>query len=130
MAQVTPQDFWLGHLATASKFNDWVFSDFAKDLGQDVLEVGCGSGNFTVLIAGNGRRVTALDIHQPYVESAQRRLSAFPNVRVFCADAVHHEWTESFDTVVLLDVLEHILRMTSPSCGPSPVACGRAAVSF
>jgi SAM-dependent methyltransferase len=108
MAETTPQDFWLGHLASASNFNDWVFAGFKDELGESVLEIGCGSGNFTVLIAAHGHRVTALDIHEPYVTTARQRLAAYPDVRVICADAVQQKWTETFDTVVLLDVLEHI----------------------
>ncbi len=108
MSEATPQDFWLDHLASAGKFNAWVFDNFKDALGENVLEIGCGSGNFTSLIARQSPRVTAVDIHEPYVATAQRRLASFPGVQVICDDATTRQWDETFDTVVLLDVLEHI----------------------
>jgi len=104
----TAQDFWLSNLGEADRFNRWVLSRFARHLGRDVLEVGCGVGNFTVLMAGEGRRVTGIDIEPGYVETARRRLAAFPNANVACGDATAAEWTERFDTVVALDIVEHI----------------------
>jgi len=102
------QDFWLSNLSEADRFNRWVLSRFARHLGEDVLEVGCGSGNFTVLMAAAGRRVTGIDIEPAYVEAARRRLAQFPHARVSCGDATAAEWSERFDTVVALDVVEHI----------------------
>ena len=104
----TAQDFWLSNLGEAGRFNRWVLSRFARHLGQDVLEVGCGVGNFTVLMAAEGRRVTGIDIEPSYVETARQRLAAFPNANVACGDATSAEWAERFDTVVALDVVEHI----------------------
>lgn len=102
------QDFWLSNLGEAGRFNRWVLSRFARHLGQDVLEVGCGVGNFTVLMAAEGRRVTGIEIDAGYVETARRRLAAFPNASVACGDATSVEWAARFDTVVALDVVEHI----------------------
>jgi len=104
------QDFWLENLGEADKFNRWVLSCFERHLGPSVLEIGCGSGNFTVLMAGRGHRVTGVDVEPAYVEAARRRVSGFPDTRVSCLDATAEEWPEPFDTVVLLDVLEHIER--------------------
>lgn len=102
------QDFWLERLGAANRFNAWVFSRFRPHLGQNVLEVGCGTGNFTTLIAAEGHAVTGCDLHAPYVEIARGRLAAYPNARVLCADATSADFDGGYDTVVLLDVLEHI----------------------
>jgi SAM-dependent methyltransferase len=102
------QDYWLAQLGGSSRFKRWVVSKFAQHLGPTVLEVGCGTGNFTELLAEFGRRVTGVDINAAYVEQARQRLESLPNVQVRCADATSAEWTETFDSVVLLDVLEHI----------------------
>ena len=108
MQDRTAQDFWLANLGAADRFNRWVLSRFERHLGPDVLEVGCGSGNFTVLIAARGHRVTGVDIEPAYVEAARHRLAPFPDARVSCDDATTAEWSERFDTVVALDVIEHI----------------------
>jgi SAM-dependent methyltransferase len=102
------QDFWLAHLGEANRFNRWVLSRFERHLGEDVLEVGCGLGNFTVLMAARGHRVTGIDIDPAYVETARKRLAKFGGVYVACGDATAADWSERFDTVVALDVVEHI----------------------
>ena len=102
------QDFWLDHLGEATRFNDWVFSRVQPYLGARVLEVGCGSGIFTALIAKAGHDVTGYDIHAPYIDMARARLAGFGNARVYCADATEAELDGGYDSVVLLDVLEHI----------------------
>jgi SAM-dependent methyltransferase len=102
------QDFWLDHLEQAQEFNRWVFSQFAAQLRGEVLEIGCGSGNFTVLMAAAGHRVTGIDLHAPYVDTARSRLAGYPEVSVICADATSRAFEARYDTVVMLDVLEHI----------------------
>ena len=102
------QDFWLAQLEGSSRFNRWVISKFSRQLGPSILEVGCGTGNFTILLAESGQRVSAVDVDAGYVEQARKRFASTPNVQVYCADASTAEWTETFDSVVLLDVLEHI----------------------
>jgi SAM-dependent methyltransferase len=106
--EIRPQDFWLDHLGASTRFNNWVFDSFAKALRGRVLEIGCGTGNFSTLIAGAGHAVTAIDIQEPYVETARQRLAPFPGCAAICADATRLDLAERFDTVVLLDVLEHI----------------------
>jgi SAM-dependent methyltransferase len=102
------QDFWLEQLGDAHRLNDWVYSRFQHFLGRKVLEVGCGSGNFTTLIAAGGHEVTGCDLHAPYVDIARARLAPYPQARVLCADATSAEFGGGYDTLVLLDVLEHI----------------------
>jgi len=102
------QEFWLSNLGKANRFNQWVFDQFKDYLGEKVLEVGCGTGTFTFLMAQQGHDVTGIDLHQPFVDVAGERLARFPNVHVVCADATQQAWGEKFDTIVLLDVLEHI----------------------
>lgn len=102
------QDFWLNHLGQAQQFNDWVFSRFRRHLGRNILEIGCGSGNFTVLMAASGYQVTGCDIHAPYVAEASGRLAPYVGSRAILADATVMDFGHVFDTVVLLDVLEHV----------------------
>jgi SAM-dependent methyltransferase len=108
MLDNTAQDFWLDQLGRAQAFNRWVFSHVEQHLQGDVLEIGCGSGNFTVLMAAAGYRVTGVDLHAPYVGTARARLESYPAANVFCADATSSEFAAQYDTVVMLDVLEHI----------------------
>ena len=102
------QDFWLDHLGNAAQFNEWVFSRFRRHLGRRILEIGCGNGNFTVLMAATGYQVTGCDIHASYVAQAARRVSQYPAAEAILADATVADFGRAYDTVVLLDVLEHV----------------------
>ncbi|HET7027911.1 MAG TPA: class I SAM-dependent methyltransferase [Candidatus Limnocylindrales bacterium] len=79
--------------------------------GMDVLEIGCGVGTQTELIAkrlaGSGT-LTSIDLSPRSIELARSRLSGLPNIRLIVGDAVELSLDETFDVVVLPDVIEHI----------------------
>jgi len=104
----SPQAFWLAHLGGASRFNRWVFSQFAAQVGGSVLEIGCGTGTYTALIAGRASRVVAVDLEPAFVETAARETARFGHVETVCGDALAMSWRAEFDAIVMLDVLEHI----------------------
>lgn len=88
--------------------NLWVFSQFAHALGTEILEVGCGNGNFTALLGGSGARVLGIDIDPAFVGEARAATAHLDNVTIEHADITKHHQDKRFDTVVMLDVLEHI----------------------
>ncbi|MEB3356649.1 MAG: class I SAM-dependent methyltransferase [Synechococcales bacterium] len=102
------QTFWLENLKSASQYNQWIFSQIRPYLGSDVLEVGCGNGNFSVLIAPHCQKLVALDLDESYVQQTQTRLRDYSHVEVLAADATEFQCDRTFDTIVMLDVLEHI----------------------
>jgi 2-polyprenyl-3-methyl-5-hydroxy-6-metoxy-1,4-benzoquinol methylase len=106
------QAFWLENLSQADAFTRWVLSEISPWLGQRVLEVGCGIGTYTAEMAAGSRQIVAMDMEPAFVAEAVRRLGQFPNVALICGDATAADTPKSndaaFDTVVLLDVLEHI----------------------
>lgn len=96
--------------ATASLPNylKWIAGLCAPHLGPSLLDVGAGHGAVTQHFA-EGRSVTAVDVSDDCVTALRRRFADTPAVRVVCADL--RTWTteERFDSVVLINVLEHIL---------------------
>ena len=102
------QDFWLAQLDEASGFNAWVMAQVAPFLGDRVLEIGCGLGSFTVMMVNRGHHVTAVDINGNYVAATRQRLADQPHIAVLQGDATTMEWRPEFDTILMLDVLEHI----------------------
>jgi trans-aconitate 2-methyltransferase len=75
-----------------------------------VLEVGCGIGTVTGLIAAkvpNGH-LTALDLSSTSVEQARKDLGHLSHVELLVGDAVTAPLLGTFDRIVLPDVLEHI----------------------
>jgi 2-polyprenyl-3-methyl-5-hydroxy-6-metoxy-1,4-benzoquinol methylase len=102
------QAFWLAHLGAADRFTSWVISEIRPYLGRAILEVGCGTGTFTRCLARDAERVLALDIDPRFAAEARTAMAHAAHVRVECADATVTPLARDFDTVVLLDVLEHI----------------------
>ena len=102
------QTFWLENLKQADRYNNWIFEQIEPHLGKDVLEVGCGNGNFTVYLAQKCDRVTGIDIDPEYVSIAKNRLAGRSNVEIIQKDINKLKTKSSFDTIVMLDVLEHI----------------------
>ena len=104
----TPQAEWLGHLAEAGNYNRWIFDAIKPHLHGRVLEVGCGTGTFSTLIAASAEQLTAMDLDAGFVAQAQERLGRMENAVALQGDATRSLPEDAFDTVVMLDVLEHI----------------------
>lgn len=104
----SPQDLWLAELGKADNYTRWIHAQLAPHLGPTVLEVGCGTGTLSGLLAAASERVLAVDGDPAYVAAAERRLQGVTQAEVRHADATRLELGETFDTVVMLDVLEHI----------------------
>ena len=105
---VNAQTFWLENLKGADHYNQWIFDQLRPHLGSTILEIGCGNGNFTGLLAQHCDHVLAVDLEQDYVQTAKQRLINCSNVDVRCADATQLTEAQTFDAIVMLDVLEHI----------------------
>ncbi|MCJ7436244.1 MAG: methyltransferase domain-containing protein [Acidimicrobiia bacterium] len=75
-------------------------------LGTDVLEVEAGSGELTQRIAA-GRRVTALEASKHHVESLTVRFRQNPDVTVRHAHLLDVAERGQFDSVLLVNVVEH-----------------------
>ncbi|MEX0921650.1 MAG: class I SAM-dependent methyltransferase [Rhodovibrionaceae bacterium] len=101
-------------LAIEAKFlngNPWLRDcfDFAALAGRDVLEIGCGSGAASCLLAKSGARVTAVDITETAVEMARRNAEAQGvALQARQEDAERLSFgDESFDFVFSWGVLHH-----------------------
>jgi ubiquinone/menaquinone biosynthesis C-methylase UbiE len=90
-----------------------LFVDFEGLAGNEVLEVGCGSGIAVQLFAEAGAKVTAVDLTDWAVETTRRRLEAFGlegDVRQADAEQLPF-WDRSFDLVFSWGVIHHTTDM-------------------
>jgi len=71
--------------------------------GDEVLEIGTGSGFFTACLARLAREVLSIDRHADFVEAARARLSeaGLANVRIEQADLFDWQPGRQFDAIVL-----------------------------
>lgn len=102
------QTFWLENLKLADQYNNWIFQEIKPYLGNNVLEIGCGNGNFTVFLAQQAQQLTAIDLNQEYVTLTKTRLKNSSNVTILHGDVTKIELQNYYDTIIMLDVLEHI----------------------
>lgn len=88
--------------------NPWLTQDFfARLKGKSVLEIGCGSGAASVILARAGARVTAIDLTQAAVDMTTKHTEGL-GVAVRRMDAEHLEFPDqSFDFVFSWGVLHH-----------------------
>ena len=101
----------LERMGKLSRYNEWIWDCIAPALGERVLEVGAGIGNMTRMMYGR-ELIVATDVELPYLHMLRNRFSRHPNVRVEHFDLNSDDYLQlrsyAFDTVVCLNVLEHV----------------------
>ena len=75
--------------------------------GMRVLEIGCGTGNFTEIFAQTGAHITAVDISSELVDLARSRHLP-ENVTVMCAAFEELDTNQPFDAVIGSSILHHL----------------------
>jgi len=87
--------FLLKHLPAASE--------------ADALEIGCGTGGFSRLLARRYRRVLALDLSPRMIEIARERSRQFPNIDFQVADVMNYDFSaRSFGCIASIATLHHL----------------------
>ena len=76
--------------------------------GEDVLEIGTGSGFLTACLAELSTHVTSIEIHEDFVIAAQERLAAceITNVDILKMDATQELPDGSFDAIAVTGSLQ------------------------
>lgn len=80
--------------------------------GASVLDVGCGVGRWSRLLASRGARVTGIDISPTMITEARRRAGTQgvgSHCRFLVQDLAALDAGEKFDLVLSVTVLQHIL---------------------
>src|ERR1051325_8688953 len=73
---------------------------------RDALEIGCGTGDFSRLLAQSSERVLALDLSPNMIGLARERSARFPNIAFEVADVLTRELpAETFDCVASIATL-------------------------
>ncbi|MDK2789542.1 MAG: hypothetical protein PWP15_49 [Methanothermococcus sp.] len=72
-----------------------------------VLDVGCGNGYLAYDVAKKAKRVIGVDINKKNIEFA-RNYYRRENLEFIICDATKYPFNESFDVIILSNVLEHI----------------------
>jgi glycosyltransferase involved in cell wall biosynthesis len=101
----------LHSLERAQRFNRWMAESIAPYVGARVLEIGAGIGNITTWLLPRDFYL-ASDINPHYLHYLRNFALGKPYLQVDRIDLEEEEcfapWQGKFDTVVCLNVLEHV----------------------
>jgi ubiquinone/menaquinone biosynthesis C-methylase UbiE len=86
-------------------FASQLLLDFAaKNAGRSILDLGCATGEYCIILEEMGFECTGVDINPQYVEIARKK-----GVNAIVAEGDDLKFEDhSFDTVLLFEVLEHV----------------------
>lgn len=114
MPRVEPGDLvgaaTLERMATAPRYNRWMYDRLRPWVGRRVLEIGAGIGNMSEFLVDRDR-VVLTDTEPYYLDRLRARYAEHPHVTVaeLRLPATNPRLAaERLDTVVCLNVLEHI----------------------
>ncbi len=101
-------EYTLQVMKNAGWYNNWLFSFIEPHLGETILEVGAGIGNFTKLLSKKGK-VTAIDIDDSYIPKLKKEIGKRASVGFGDIESGRYFFkNQKFDTIICLNVLEHI----------------------
>jgi ubiquinone/menaquinone biosynthesis C-methylase UbiE len=88
------------------------FDLFRPGRGMKVLDVGCGTGNFSLKMAAMGARVTGVDVSAPMIENARKKAAASiygQQLDFHVMDLYHLDFPDaSFDHVLSMAAFEFV----------------------
>ena len=98
-------------LSGTHRFNTWLAEEISPYVGNVVLEIGAGIGNMTVRLLPRDRYVCS-DVEPLHLHGLKNLFFRRPNVEVrhldISASVEGGSFQEEFDTIICLNVLEHI----------------------
>ncbi|HVB34261.1 MAG TPA: bifunctional glycosyltransferase/class I SAM-dependent methyltransferase [Patescibacteria group bacterium] len=100
----------LERLARAPRFSRWMADSIRSWVGQRVLEIGAGTGNLTVNLVPR-KLYWASDLNPSYVAGLERLRESRPYLQVGSVDGCEARTfplQQDFDTVICLNVVEHV----------------------
>jgi SAM-dependent methyltransferase len=110
MAPKDPLSASIGILEATKNYNRWIFDNIKNFIGQNVLEIGCGTGNITDYILEKDRNITGIEIDHAFACHAGKKYKGNKSVKIIHGDFLKMKNIKKnhYDTVVTLNVLEHI----------------------
>ncbi|MDP4149255.1 MAG: methyltransferase domain-containing protein [Bacteroidota bacterium] len=102
---------WNAHLyddkhAFVFKYGEDLVKLLAPSIGEEILDLGCGTGHLTQLIAEAGADVTGVDSSNEMIEKAR---AAYPGLHFRVASATDLPYNQAFDAVFSNAVLHWVL---------------------
>ena len=91
--------------------DSWMLEALGDVAGTSILDIGCGDGRFSRLLAGLGASVTGVDLTEPFIERARSLAVDSDTYIVGDAENLNGIESNSFDLavsyIVLVDLLDY-----------------------
>jgi ubiquinone/menaquinone biosynthesis C-methylase UbiE len=93
------------------------YRDAAREIGDPILELGCGTGRITMALAQMGKRVTGLDISEKMLERAAKKRAALyteerERVHLVQGDMAQFDLGEKFKLILMpFRPFQHLLEV-------------------
>jgi len=88
--------------------SDLVFELLTPAPQEKILDVGCGTGHWSRLIAKYGCEVVGIDVSSYAIEQAVESANGQENLQFICMNGLDMEYRDTFDKVLCYHVLEHL----------------------
>lgn len=100
----------LRRMNALERYNDWIMEKIQPWVGNHVLEVGAGIGNFSGYFFTRASLILT-DVQEEYLDALRKKFGSLTNVtieRYDLDDSAAHLRNRTIDTILALNVLEHI----------------------
>jgi SAM-dependent methyltransferase len=106
-------EHWLAlqRMRTLETYYEWSYELFESHMGRRILDAGCGVGNFTAIAEKTAEYVLAADLSPKNIQVLKDRFRKSSVVEIAQVDLeTDKEFyrTKQIDTIVCLDLLEHV----------------------
>jgi len=89
-------------------YHSFLLDQLPARLG-DALDLGCGTGEFSRLLAARSERLLGIDLSPTMIRIAKERSASFGNLSFETADAQNWDWPRArFDGIVSIAALHHL----------------------
>ena len=123
MTEEMKEKYWSRFQATFDENQEYVVGkDFLDDVKEnikrlsdlgEVLELGCGTGYFTAVVAQNAHHVIATDLSDELLERAKIRLNEIDNITIQKENCTSTSFSSNkFDTVFMANLI-HVIENPS-----------------
>lgn len=108
----------LDAIASADRFNRWMYQTIAPFCEGHILEIGGGIGTISQQVLADKKKLTITELRNEYCQLLRTRIQHLPfqPEDIICLDIVDDQFDqkyaslfEQFDTVFALNVVEHIV---------------------